>query len=62
LIEVNAPKGDAVNKKTDDEIARIEETQEALRDSIEESKRLADKTQELLQQHKKALDEDDSGG
>ena len=45
-----------MNKKTDDEIDKIEETQEALRDSIEESKRLTEKAQRLLEAHKKKLD------
>ena len=37
------------------QIEEIEETQEALRDSIKEAKNLADKAQELLQKHKKMI-------
>ena len=46
-----------MNKKLEDEIARIEATQEALRESIEETKQLSAKAEKLLQQHKKALQE-----
>lgn len=42
-------------KKLDDEIARIEATQEALRESIEETKQLSARAEKLLQQHKQAL-------
>ncbi|MFA6113261.1 MAG: hypothetical protein WC729_04700 [Sphingomonas sp.] len=50
-----------MNKKLEDEIARIEATQEALRDSIEETKQLSAKAEELLQQHKKALQDQADG-
>jgi hypothetical protein len=56
---VGFPGGTAVGKKSDrqsEEIEEIEETQEALRESIEEAKTLADKAQELLQKHKKTLE------
>jgi ABC-type transporter Mla subunit MlaD len=42
-------------KKLEAEIARIEATQDALRESIEETKQLSAKAEELLQQHKKSL-------
>jgi hypothetical protein len=45
-----------VGKTPDKQIEEIEETQEALRESIEEAKALADKAQELLQKHKKSLE------
>ena len=35
----------------------IEQTQEALRESIEQAKELADKTQELLQNHKRTIED-----
>lgn len=42
-----------VGKTSDKEIDEIEQTQEALRESIEQAKQLADKAQMLLQKHKK---------
>ena len=42
-------------KRPDKQIEEIEETQEALRESIKEAKTLADKAQELLQKHKKSI-------
>lgn len=49
-----------MGKTPDKQIKEIEETQEALRDSIEQAKNLADKAQELLQKHKKTVQR--SGG
>lgn len=46
----------AVGKTPDKQIEEIEQTQEALRDSIKEAKNLADKAQELLQKHKKMIE------
>lgn len=40
-----------------DPLEEVEETQEQLRESIEESKRLAAKTQQLIQKHKKDLND-----
>ena len=40
----------------DREIDKIEKVQEALRDTIDEAKRLADEAEKLIQQHKKKLD------
>lgn len=45
-----------MGKTPDKQIEEIEETQEALRESIKEAKTLADKAHELLQKHKKAID------
>jgi DNA gyrase/topoisomerase IV subunit A len=45
-----------VDKKAKSEIDKIEETQDALRESIEESKRLTEKAQNLLEAHKKNLE------
>ena len=42
-------------KTPESQIKEIEETQEALRDSIAEAKQLAEKAQQLLQNHKKAI-------
>ena len=39
------------------QIEEIEQTQEALRESIEQAKELADKTQELLQNHKRTIED-----
>jgi hypothetical protein len=39
-----------------DEIERIEETQRALQASIDQTKKLADKAETLLQQHKDNLE------
>ena len=47
-----------VTEKQQDEIAEIEATQAALRDSIERTKGLAEKAESLLQKHKKALQAD----
>ena len=49
----------AVAKTPDKQIKEIEETQEALRDSIEQAKKLADKAQELLHKHKKTVQQSD---
>ena len=38
------------------QLEEIEQTQEALRESIEQAKELADKAQELLQRHKNSMD------
>jgi hypothetical protein len=46
----------AVSKTTEKQIKEIEDTQEALRESIEQAKDLADKAQELLQKHKKTVE------
>ena len=45
-----------MGKTPDKQIEEIEQTQEALRESIKEAKNLADKAQELLQKHKKAIE------
>ena len=42
-------------KSPDKEIQEIEETQEALRESIEQAKNLAEKAQKLLHAHKKTV-------
>jgi len=44
-----------VGKTEDRQVKEIEQTQEALRESIEEAKKLADKAQRLLQKHKKTI-------
>lgn len=46
-------------KTPDKQIKEIEETQEALRESIEQAKNLADKAQELLQKHKRTVQQSD---
>jgi hypothetical protein len=48
--------GIEVGKTEDRQVKEIEATQEALRESIEETKKLADKAQRLLQQHKKTIE------
>jgi hypothetical protein len=45
----------AVAKTPDKQIKEIEDTQEALRESIEQAKELADKAQKLLQKHKRTV-------
>jgi hypothetical protein len=47
-----SPKGPVVSKASEKQIKEIEDTQEALRQSIAESKVLAEKAQDLLQKHK----------
>lgn len=45
------------------QVEEIEATQEALRESIEQSKQLAEKADHLLQKHKQSLqDNEPSGG
>ena len=43
-------------RKDDSEIDKIEEVQEALRETIDKAKRLADQAERLIQQHKKKLE------
>lgn len=45
-----------MGKAPDKQIKEIEETQEALRESIAEAKHLVDKAQQLLQKHKKTIE------
>lgn len=45
--------GDKLQKQ----VKEIEATQKALRDSIEETKRLAEKSDQLLNQHKRDLED-----
>lgn len=52
---LRARRGVSVAKKPDKQIEEIEETQEALRESIDEAKQLAEKAQELLQKHKETI-------
>ena len=42
--------------KQSKQIEQIEQTQEALRESIAEATHLADKAQQLLQKHKKSIE------
>ena len=46
--------------KRQNEIAEIEATQAALRESIEATKGLAEKAENLLQKHKRTLEADQS--
>lgn len=45
-----------MGKTPDKQVEEIEQTQEALRESIKQAKDLADKAQELLQKHKKTIE------
>lgn len=47
-------------KQADNEIAKIEKTQQQLRESIQRTKDLAEETDKLLKQHKKTLKDDQS--
>lgn len=47
-----------MNEKQKSQIERIEDTQEALRETIDEAKRLAEEADKLLQSHKSELDKD----
>ena len=40
-----------------DELLRIEETQQALRDSIQASKDLTEKAEQLVREHKRVVDQ-----
>ena len=44
-----------MSQKRSDILAEIEETQDKLRDSIEHSKELAEKTDRLLERHREEL-------
>ena len=46
-------------KVVDETLVQIEETQRALRRSIEETKELADQSERLIKRHRKALGEDE---
>jgi hypothetical protein len=52
-------KGRHVNKSRDDTLKAIEETQAALRDSIEAAKDLAEKSERLISQHRKEIESKD---
>jgi hypothetical protein len=41
-----------VSKRSDDTLAKIEETQAELRDSIEKARELADASEQLIRQHR----------
>jgi hypothetical protein len=43
-------------RETDDTLRQIEQTQELLKQSIDESRKLATKTQTLLDKHRKEVD------
>ena len=64
LASMVLPAGEcSVNKrKLEAEVERIEETQDALRASIEQTRLLAERADKLLQQHKATLDEADQSG
>jgi hypothetical protein len=47
-----------VPDKDDKTLAQIEQTQEALRESIEEAKKLAEKSDRLLKKHRKEVEKD----
>ena len=47
-----------MNQRSKENIAEIEATQAALRDSIQATKQLAEKAETLLQQHKEALEKE----
>jgi ABC-type transporter Mla subunit MlaD len=47
-----------VTDKSSDEIAEIEATQAALKESIQATKDLADKAEHLLQRHKRNMERD----
>lgn len=53
----SASSGVVVTKSSDKELERIEQTQEALRESIEQAKDLAEKAQKLLKKHKKTVED-----
>ena len=49
-----------MNQRSKENIAEIEATQAALRDSIQATKHLAEKAETLLQQHKQSLEKESS--
>ncbi len=56
-IMVKRPRGDrsVITAKIEKQVAQIEETQSALRDSIDQTKALAEKADKLIQSHKDTL-------
>lgn len=51
-----------MSDKDDKTLNAIEETQAALRESIEEAKDLADKSDRLIKKHRQALKKGDNSG
>jgi hypothetical protein len=51
-----------VNEKTLSDIAEIEDAQAALRESIEATKELAERAEDLLQKHKARAERENAGG
>ena len=47
-----------MSKQSDDTLAEIEQTQSALRDSIQTAKKLADDSDRLIRRHRKEIADD----
>ncbi len=49
-------------RRLEDTLEEIEKTQRSLRESIEESKRLAERSQALLNKHRREVDQREEAG
>jgi len=54
------PNKEARQRRRDDQAREVEESQRALRDSIDETRRLMDASDERVRRHRKQCDEDDA--
>jgi len=54
------PNKETRQRRRDDQAREVEESQRALRDSIDETRRLMDESDEMLRRHRKQCDEDDA--
>ena len=54
------PNKETRQRRRDDQAREVEESQQALRNSIDETRRLMDESDEMLRRHRKQCDEDDA--
>jgi hypothetical protein len=54
------PNKETRQRRRDDQAREVEESQQALRNSIDETRRLMDESDEMLRRHRKQCEEDDA--
>jgi hypothetical protein len=54
------PNKETRQRRRDDQAREVEESQQALRNSIDETRRLMDASDEMLRRHRKQCEEDDA--
>jgi hypothetical protein len=54
------PDKETRQRRRDDQAREVEESQQALRNSIDETRRLMDESDEMLRRHRKQCEEDDA--